>query len=369
MGEAAYTIAIAVEMLIVNAVVTDFCCQRKYRRIVNLLVYALASLPFALAALAILPRINYVENGNGLFAVLGFFFVFVTQMLYKDGMRKTVTVWMFSSVYTMIMYTVSVQLSKLIPLEEYAVSLLIVQSMLYWFSIFPLIYWIRSGLIFVLKNTADRINIYLLLISSTWFLAILFINLSLLYEYLIIRIVTLALLLLNVLWSYAIVYYLVRSNNAVETIKDVAYTDELTKLNNRVSLFEDVANMISKGVPFSLVYIDLNSFKSINDKYGHLVGDEYLKAFADNAKKILDEHGTLYRVAGDEFICIVTRGHRDAVCRKLVELNFKTKSGIEFLGCGAGASVFPKDSSSLDELIHIADEKMYRNKKEIKGEM
>ena len=150
-----FTIVIALEMLIVNAEVTDLCCERKYKRIINLLVYAAVSLPFAVLALIFLPRFGYIENGNGLFAVLGFLFVFVTQKLYKDTMRKTMTVWMFSSVYTMLMYTLSVQLAQLIPLEEFAISLLIVQTLLYWFSIFPLVYWIRSGLIFVLKNTSD----------------------------------------------------------------------------------------------------------------------------------------------------------------------------------------------------------------------
>lgn len=55
-----------------------------------------------------------------------------------------------------------------------------------------------------------------------------------------------------------------------------------------------------------MIYLDLNDFKSVNDTHGHKAGDAYLRFFARQTEKILAQEGALYRMSGDEFICLYT---------------------------------------------------------------
>ena len=110
--------------------------------------------------------------------------------------------------------------------------------------------------------------------------------------------------------------------------------------------------------------MDLDNFKQVNDTYGHSVGDEYLIHFTKATIDTLNEKGSLYRMSGDEFICIYNSKQLDLFLSNFNEniinsFNFD----IPFLGVSIGYSKFPQDGYLLDILIKKADTIMYRVKK------
>ncbi len=116
----------------------------------------------------------------------------------------------------------------------------------------------------------------------------------------------------------------------IDQIIQLAHFDGLTGLANREffrdQLKEAFARADRHGTLVALVFMDLNKFKPINDTYGHTYGDQVLMAVAQNMKKSI--------------------------------------RSIE-LGISIGLSLYPQDASDIDELIHIADMAMYREKKSV----
>ncbi|MGD9567034.1 MAG: diguanylate cyclase [Sedimentibacter sp.] len=100
-----------------------------------------------------------------------------------------------------------------------------------------------------------------------------------------------------------------RQKQSEETFKNMAIKDKLTGLNNR-HYFEERANdKIAEsekyGEPISMLMLDLDYFKNINDTYGHLVGDEVLKLTANTLKNVIRKSDYLFRVGGEEFVVLM----------------------------------------------------------------
>ncbi|MBD2103606.1 diguanylate cyclase [Leptolyngbya sp. FACHB-261] len=121
---------------------------------------------------------------------------------------------------------------------------------------------------------------------------------------------TARLLLAQVRVGLRIVYNhrsLMRTNDLLTSI---ALSDPLTELNNRRALDGDLPRQIqnarSRGLPLSLIMLDVDLFKSINDRYGHLAGDRALQLLANRLQNNLRFHDTLFRYGGEEFVIILS---------------------------------------------------------------
>lgn len=169
--------------------------------------------------------------------------------------------------------------------------------------------------------------------------------------------------MVTVILSYKMVYKLVTINNKAETLSQITKIDALTQLKNREGLYEDALEKIDSEIPFSLVFLDLDDFKSINDCYGHAVGDAYLIAFAKAVTEYLKTNESFYRLHGDEFVILSKSLEIDTFCRQMEKLNFSdTLEGFDFKGLSFGYASFPADGYKLNELLHLADLKMYEIK-------
>ena len=97
---------------------------------------------------------------------------------------------------------------------------------------------------------------------------------------------------------------------AIETIKKQTYRDELTKLRNRKAYNEKIDELLEQfkryNTPFSFIMFDIDFFKSINDNYGHQVGDEVLKDLAQVVVKNIRKNDYIFRVGGEEFIILLS---------------------------------------------------------------
>lgn len=138
----------------------------------------------------------------------------------------------------------------------------------------------------------------------------------------------------------------------------VLYLDNLTDLYNRKKMHQDLKHSIKCEKLFMVVFIDLKNFKSINDNYGHQMGNYVLKEFA-RALKSLPKNFKAYRNGGDEFVVIVENYNDiNEVIRNLTTINVKygDEIGLKF---NFGISIYPEHATNADMLLACSDEAMY----------
>ncbi|MCB1195501.1 tetratricopeptide repeat protein [bacterium] len=163
----------------------------------------------------------------------------------------------------------------------------------------------------------------------------------------------------------------------IERLRKLSVTDELTGLLNRRYFFKRLAQEISKSRrnkrPFSLLILDVDKFKEINDTYGHLEGDEVLRVIAQVLLKCVREMDVVTRYAGDEFIAILPEADKNeahpVALRILDEMKSHTfinpKTSMTYgVGVSIGISTYPNDGENATDLINTADRGLYTAKHE-----
>ena len=139
-------------------------------------------------------------------------------------------------------------------------------------------------------------------------------------------------------------------------------TDNLTRLKNRRALKQKYRKGI--GGDETLIYLDVNKFKQINDTYGHDVGDQVLRKVGEHIDRLW--LGSSYRIGGDEFVLAgkVERAQLDNLKQKLVSIPFLSDDKtIAFnVSLAFGASCSGRSFMSLQEVMHEADTAMYEHK-------
>ena len=151
-----------------------------------------------------------------------------------------------------------------------------------------------------------------------------------------------------------------------------AATDPLTGLYNRrlfTESFEKELNRARRyGLPLGLVMLDLHRFKEVNDQYGHPRGDDVLKAAANTFQKALRTSDSAFRIGGDEFALLLPQTDPDqalALSRRVetVFAEILQPFGLAIrVAMDHGVANYPQDGDQSDQLIHVADERLYRFK-------
>ena len=181
----------------------------------------------------------------------------------------------------------------------------------------------------------------------------------------IVKLFLLSLLMITSYSVYTLLKSFVEKSKKIVTLNKVAYNDSLTHLENRFSLFTTAKKLITDEIPFHCVYMDLDNLKGINDTYGHQAGDHYLISFAEAVTKSISSKSIFYRIAGDEFVCICQDKTIDIdKMKSLITSSYKGEH--PFNGVSIGYSTFPKDGNTLDDLLLLADGKMYSRKNNFK---
>ena len=158
------------------------------------------------------------------------------------------------------------------------------------------------------------------------------------------------------------------------TFQTEALRDSLTGLGNR-ALFEEqirqAANRAERdGEKLGLLIIDLDHFKPLNDKHGHQFGDQVLQMVAERIVEQTRASDVLARIGGDEFSAIIIRPktaeHVHLVAEKIekaiTEMPYAINGKAVKISASVGSAILPDDSTSVDDLFNMADERMYKRK-------
>jgi diguanylate cyclase (GGDEF)-like protein/putative nucleotidyltransferase with HDIG domain len=151
-----------------------------------------------------------------------------------------------------------------------------------------------------------------------------------------------------------------------------ATTDYLTGLPNARSLFlqldRELARCKRDNASLTLMVCDMNGFKKINDRFGHLEGNRVLRLFAQALKDSCREYDYVARMGGDEFVVIAPGLAADAAAKKVEQIRPLARQagfdvcGEEILSLSVGVAVSPDDGNDAEQLLTQADRRMYLEK-------
>jgi diguanylate cyclase (GGDEF)-like protein len=158
-----------------------------------------------------------------------------------------------------------------------------------------------------------------------------------------------------------------------QQLEHIAHYDALTHLPNRVLLADRLQQAILQSQrrrhSLAVVFLDLDGFKSVNDRHGHAVGDTLLIALAQRMKASLREGDTLARMGGDEFVVILVDLEQAQDCDPVLErlllavsAPFESGSAVLQVSASMGVTIYPQDGSDADLLMRHADQAMYAAK-------
>ena len=150
-----------------------------------------------------------------------------------------------------------------------------------------------------------------------------------------------------------------------------AHNDPLTRLPNRAFFQQALEDAIALGAPFSLVFVDLDQFKHVNDSLGHAAGDYLLQEVAARFERCLADGDILARMGGDEFTLLLPGGgaedKADALLRALAPPLLIEGQELH-TGASLGLSRFPEDGRDAETLLQCADLAMYQAKERGRGQ-
>ena len=156
----------------------------------------------------------------------------------------------------------------------------------------------------------------------------------------------------------------------VRQLISMANTDPITGLYNNRFLFKILGHELKRskryGLQLSIIFIDLNNFKMVNDLMGHAIGDVVLRKVSEKLLESVRATDVLARYGGDEFVIlmpqtnssssmIIIKRIQEAVCN--LDLPGGSRIGLSF-----GIAGYPEDGDNADQLLNIADSRMYQNK-------
>ena len=170
--------------------------------------------------------------------------------------------------------------------------------------------------------------------------------------------------------TYGIARDITEKKKSEKIIHFQAYHDNLTRLPNRTLLKDRLVLAMSHAKrnnnKLSVMFLDLDRFKNINDTLGHMIGDKLLKAVAERLKTCLREGDTLARIGGDEFTVLLPEIHgehdSELIAQKIID-TLKTPFNLVeqeiFVSTSIGIAHYPDDGETIESLLQHADIAMY----------
>ncbi len=180
--------------------------------------------------------------------------------------------------------------------------------------------------------------------------------------------------IISIILSILIAIFIIRKQSLNDRkLTVLASTDVLTKLPNRSNFTSNLDNYIKEKptATFAVIFFDVDYFKSINDNYGHDIGDEILRQFSSNIKSAINEDDVLCRFGGDEFVLILKsiKTKEEAInfvsyLSSTLDTYYVIDNNEIFVTASIGASLYSQDGVDAKTLLKNADIAMYTAKEE-----
>lgn len=352
------------EMLFINLFTVERCCHRKYSVFKTFLALFLFSSVVIFAALSLAEEMNF--RGDGRFCVVGFIFLIPLCLLYQEHVLLLAIIMCTCWVYTLGVLSLSLQISGFLAPDN-ALCILIINNLLYLATLYPFYRTCIPKYVFVIENL-HRFQKYwypFITFNNTLnFLTLLTLNfINIQAGSSLMRILLLCLLLISDFMSFCVFYKVAADSIKITELELAASYDPLTGIGNRSHLWSRLENLIATNQIFSLLFMDLDHFKQINDQYGHIIGDQYLRHFAKTESSILGESGTLYRFGGDEFVAICPGTVNETIIILLKECQgWKCGAPCPFNQVSIGTLLCEPPHQTAEQILHQVDQLMYLSK-------
>ena len=185
---------------------------------------------------------------------------------------------------------------------------------------------------------------------------------------------------LRILCDYAAIA--IQNARSVKLIQQLSITDDCTHLFNARHLYamldeREKLTQNGKKVPFSLLFVDLDHFKSVNDQHGHLIGSKLLGEVGNLLKRVAGPESSAFRYGGDEFVVLIPLGDKASaakvareMCDRMREHTFLTGDGLALRLTGSfGLATFPEDGDTVHTILRASDSMMYEVKNSTRDDL
>jgi diguanylate cyclase (GGDEF)-like protein/PAS domain S-box-containing protein len=188
----------------------------------------------------------------------------------------------------------------------------------------------------------------------------------------------------NILWSarwseehqvrIAVAHDITERKEMEASLLYAAGHDDLTKLPNRTLLLDRLQTALilaeRERTMLSVLFIDIDGFKAVNDDFGHIMGDKLLLGIAKRLKSCIRKSDTVGRLGGDEFLIVLHNTHKTVNAQRVAD-KIRTKLALPFIIEGTqlevsssiGIASYPESGTTPLELVQLADQAMYQAKK------
>ena len=168
----------------------------------------------------------------------------------------------------------------------------------------------------------------------------------------------------SIIYIIGIIIWSNYTRKVIEKYEELSLTDPMTGTLNRKGIEKVFGKIIEEGKTFFVVVCDLNKTKIINDNYGHIYGDEYIKNTTEIVQGAISSGSYVARIGGDEFVILMEHEEPKKLNHRITQIKQKVSEIFpeEEIGISVGYSLFPNDGKTLNELVFLADRKMYEDK-------
>jgi diguanylate cyclase (GGDEF)-like protein len=173
---------------------------------------------------------------------------------------------------------------------------------------------------------------------------------------------------LRILCDYAAIA--IQNARSMTLIQELTITDDVTGLFNARHLYTMLDEHVAQGQVFSLMFVDLDHFKAVNDTHGHLIGSRLLAEIGGLLKRCLGPNNAAFRYGGDEFVALLpgmgksaASGTTMALREDLRAARFLEGAGLSLNVSGSfGLATYPEDGNTVPTILRAADTMMYEAK-------